>query len=142
MKRTLILLSACLAILGMRPLGAQQFVVVVNNDAGVSEISAAELSKIFQKKVSKLPDGEAARPVDQEKNSAVREAFSKAVHGRSAQQIESYWQQQIFSGKDVPPDQKKTDAEVLSYVKSTPGAIGYVAAGASTAGVKVVKVVG
>ena len=123
MKRTLFSLLAILAVAGARPVAAQDFVVVVNPGAAMDQISAAELSKIFQKKVGKLPDGEAAKPVDQEKDAAVREAFSKAVHGRSAAQIESYWQQQIFSGKDVPPDTKKSDAEVISYVKSTPGAI-------------------
>lgn len=142
MKRIVIGLMAACALLGAREASAQEFQVVVNASAGVSEISAAELSKIFQKKAGKLPSGESAKPVDQEKDAAVREAFSKAVHGRSAGQIESYWQQQIFSGKDVPPEKKSTDAEVIEWVKANPGAIGYVSAGTSVAGVKVVKVVG
>ena len=142
MKRIALMLLAAVAFLGTRQAGAQEFVVVVNADCGVDQISTAELSKIFQKKVAKLPDGEAAKPVDQDKSSAVREAFSKAVHGRSAAQIESYWQQQIFSGKDVPPEKKKSDAEVLAFVKANPGAIGYVSAGSAPSGVKVLKVVG
>ena len=61
--------------------------------------------------------------------------------GRSAKQIESFWQQQIFSGKDVPPEQKASDAEVIAWVKANPGAIGYVSAGSAVSGVTVVKVV-
>jgi ABC-type phosphate transport system substrate-binding protein len=44
----------------------------------------------------------------------------------------------VFSGKDVPPPEKGTDADVVAFVKSNPGAIGYVAAG-SADGVKVVS---
>lgn len=142
MNRILYTLLALVALVGAQPVEAQEFVVVVNASSGVTEITASELSKIFQKKASKLPDGAAAKPVDQSKDAAVREAFSKAVHGRSASQIEAYWQQQIFAGKDVPPDQKASDAEVLSYVQSTPGAIGYVSAGAATSAVKVLRVAG
>jgi ABC-type phosphate transport system substrate-binding protein len=78
--------------------------------------------------------------VDQGKASSVRAAFSKAVLGRPVSAVESYWQQQIFSGKDVPPAAKGSDDEVVTFVKANPGAIGYVSAGASTAGVKVVDV--
>ncbi|NJD19259.1 MAG: phosphate ABC transporter substrate-binding protein [Gemmatimonadetes bacterium] len=141
MKRIIVALVAAFAF-GAGPGQAQEFQVVVNPSSGTSEISAAELSKIFQKKSTKLPSGEAAKPVDLGKDSGVREAFSKSVHGRSTAQIESYWQQQIFAGKDVPPDQKASDTDVLAFVASTPGAIGYVSAGAGASGVKVVKVAG
>jgi ABC-type phosphate transport system substrate-binding protein len=119
---------------------AQGYQVVAHPAAGVAEISAAELSKVFLKKAAKLPSGEAAKPIDLPPASKVRDAFSKAVHGRGASQVESYWQQQIFAGKDVPPDTKASDADVIAFVAATPGAIGYVSAGAAVAGVKVVKV--
>ncbi|MBC8085956.1 MAG: phosphate ABC transporter substrate-binding protein, partial [Phycisphaerae bacterium] len=51
-----------------------------------------------------------------------------------------YWQQQIFSGKDVPPASKHTDEDVINFVKSTPGGIGYVSASSAAAGVKVIAV--
>jgi ABC-type phosphate transport system substrate-binding protein len=48
------------------------------------------------------------------------------VHQRSSSAIEAYWQIQIFSGKEVPPIVRGTDAEVLEFVRKTPNAIGYV----------------
>jgi ABC-type phosphate transport system substrate-binding protein len=141
MKRIILTLVAAIA-LSTTESSAQGYQVIVNNAAGTTEMSAAELSKIFLKKSAKLPSGEAAKPVDQPPASATREAFSKAVHGRGASQIESYWQQQIFAGKDVPPDVKASDADVVAFVSANPGAIGYVSAGASVSGVKVVKVGG
>ena len=74
------------------------------------------------------------------KSSATRAAFSKAILGRPVSAVETYWQQQIFSGKEVPPTTKANDDEVIAFVKANAGAIGYVSAGASTAGVKVVDV--
>ncbi len=142
MKRMPIWLLA-VALLGLAApsQASAQFVVVVNAGTSAESMSKSDLSKIFQKKSRNLPDGTAAVPVDLPTDSAVRAAFSDAVHGRGVSSIESYWQQQIFSGKDVPPETKATDAEVIAFVSSTPGGIGYVSSGASLgSGVKAVTV--
>ena len=47
----------------------------------------------------------------------------------------------IFSGKGIPPPEKASDAEIVTFVRDTPGAIGYVAPGADLSGVKVVAIV-
>ena len=139
-KRVTLTVLALVAVAGARPAEAQ-FVVVVNAQASVEEVSSKDLSKIFQKKSRRLPDGTDAVPVDLDKSSSVREAFSQAVHGRGVNAIEAFWQQQIFAGKDVPPEALANDAAVLDFVGSTPGAIGYVSEGAALpASVKVVAV--
>lgn len=122
------------------PAAAQEYKVVVNSANATSELSADVAMKLFLKQAAKFPNGTAAQPVDQAKGSGVRAAFSKSVLGRAVGAVESYWQQQIFSGKDVPPPSKASDDEVIAFVKANAGAIGYVSAGASTAGVKVVDV--
>lgn len=142
MKRALMLLALALAVFPASRVQAQEFQIVVNASVGIDAISKKDLSKVFQKKASKI-GGVKAAPVDLDKGSDVRKAFSKAVHGRSVNAIESYWQQQIFAGKNVPPDQKAGDADVLDYVRSTPGAVGYVSAGAAVGdGVKVITISG
>jgi ABC-type phosphate transport system substrate-binding protein len=121
-------------------LSAQEFKVVVNSGNPTSELTTDVASKLFLKQSAKFPNGTAAQPVDQGKGAAARVAFTKIVLGRAVSAVESYWQQQIFSGKDVPPATKGSDDEVLAFVKANPGGIGYVSAGAATAGVKVVSV--
>ena len=141
MKRILFGLVATAVLFGAGEASAQQYQVVVNAGAGMSQISTDDLSKIFRKKSRNLPSGEAARPVDQDLDASVREAFSQAVIGRSAYQMQFYWSQLIFSGKEVPPETKGSDADVLAYVAANAGAIGYVSRGASVgAGVRVVRV--
>ena len=113
---------------------AQGYVVVVNA-AGPASLSKDDVSKAFLKK------GSALVPVDQGKGSGVRDAFSKGVLGRPASAVATYWQQQIFAGKDVPPPEKGDDAAVLAFVRGNPKAIGYVSAGAALgAGVKAAAV--
>jgi ABC-type phosphate transport system substrate-binding protein len=122
------------------PALAQDFKVIVNSANSTTDLPADVTAKLFLKQSTKFPNGTAAQPVDQAKTSPVRAAFSKTVLGRAVSAVESYWQQQIFSGKDVPPPAKSSDEDVVAFVKATPGAIGYVSAGASTGGVKVVDV--
>lgn len=118
---------------------AQGFKVIANSDVAAAELPAAAVSNLFLKKDRKFPGGGEATPLDQPASSAVRESFSKAVHGRPTSAVVTYWQQQVFSGKDTPPASKASDDAVVAFVKSTPGAIGYVSEGASVDGVKVVK---
>ena len=133
-------MGAFALVIAAAPAAAQDFKVVVNSGNSTSELSADVATKLFLKQSTKFPNGTAAQPVDLAKASAVRVAFSKAVLGRPVGAIETYWQQQIFSGKDVPPAVKASDDDVLAYVKANVGAIGYVSGGAATAGVKVIDV--
>lgn len=122
------------------PAHADGYQVIANSGVSAGSLAKDQVSQIFLKKLGKWPDGKPAVPVDQAKSAAVREAFSKAVLGRGAAAMVAFWQQQIFSGADVPPVEKATEADVIAFVKSTPGAIGYVSAGADVAGCKVITV--
>lgn len=138
-------LSSCIAaltvaLMAATPVSAQGFKVIVNQGNATTELPSAVVTRLFLKQLAKFPDGGTAQPVDQAKSSATREVFTKEVLGRPLSGVESYWQQQIFSGKDVPPPSKPNDDEVIAFVKANPGAIGYVSGGANTSGVKVVTV--
>ena len=140
MKRFLYGVVAVFAIASARPARAQGYVVIVNGGNAVKTLSREQLTNIFLKKMLRWDGGATIAPVDQDKSSKVRESFTKAVHGRSVSAVDSYWQQQIFAGKDVPPPEKDSDADVIAYVTANANAIGYVSAGAAVPGdVKVVS---
>jgi ABC-type phosphate transport system substrate-binding protein len=121
--------------------GAGSYQVVVNANNPANALNARELSRIFRKEVTRWADGSAAAPVDQRQDSPTRAAFSVGVHGRSPAIIAEFWRQQIFSGRSIPPVEKSSDAEVLEFVRATPGAVGYVSSGTPlVAGVKAVTV--
>jgi ABC-type phosphate transport system substrate-binding protein len=138
LNRIMLLVAALLTFAAASGVQAQEFVVIVNPANPVSALTRDEVSKLFLKRTTSWSAGGQVAVVDLAKSSKVREAFSQAVHKRAASAVDSYWQQQVFSGKDVPPPEKGTDADVIAFVKSNPGAIGYVAA-ASADGVKVVS---
>ena len=119
---------------------AAGYKVIVNNTNETSSLQKKELSQLFMKKTAKWGAGTAVIAVDQTEKSSVRERFTQEVHGKSVAAVKSYWQQQIFSGRDVPPVEKSSDAQVVAFVKQNAGAIGYVGESADTAGVKVVSV--
>lgn len=133
-------LSSLLAAGFAAPAFADGYQVIAHSGVGAGSLAKDQVSQMFLKKLGKWPDGKPVVPVDQAKSAPVREAFSKAVLGRGASAMVAFWQQQIFSGADVPPVEKATEADVIAFVKSTPGAIGYVSAGADVAGCKVITV--
>ncbi|HVU03039.1 MAG TPA: hypothetical protein VHE30_14865 [Polyangiaceae bacterium] len=117
-----------------------KLVIVVNRDNPLSAIGRRELSDVFLKKASRLPDGEIARPVDLRADSPLRREFSEQVLGRPVSAVRSYWQQRIFSGRDVPPPELASERDVVAYVARNRGAVGYVSANADLGTVKVIAV--
>ncbi len=118
---------------------AAEFHVIAHSSVSATPMTKSAASAIFLKRTAKWDDGTPIVVVDQIDN-GVRQAFSNVIHGRSVAAIKSYWQQQIFSGRDIPPVEKTSDEEVLAFVRSKPGAIGYVSDKASTNGVVVIQI--
>lgn len=112
------------------------YVLIVNNANPTASASRRFVGEAFLKKTTRWPDGEVIRPVDQAQDSGVRRRFTEDVLNRSVAAVRSYWQQIIFSGRDLPPPELGSDAEIVKFVAKHPGAIGYVAGDASIAGVK------
>lgn len=123
------------------PARAASFKLVARASNPAKSLSTTQVEQLFLKKVTRWEDGQEVRPVDLAADSPVREAFSRQVLGKAVSAIESYWQKMIFSGRATPPLELATDTQVLDFVRSTPGAIGYVSAGATLGdGVEVIKV--
>jgi hypothetical protein len=137
MRRRVFLGTLLAFALAFPAVAADAFKVVANNSVAVHALKRQMLSELFMKRSTTWEGGAAAVPVD---NAAAREEFSRSVHGKAAAAVRSYWNQQIFSGRSLPPLEKASDAEVLAYVRSTAGAVGYVSTAADTSGVKVIAV--
>ena len=110
-----------------------RFRVIVNPQVKGGQIPRTALSSIFLGHAPKWADGSEVRPVDQSVRSPLRVAFSNDVHMQGVMEIQVYWQREIAKGR-VPPPVKASDEEVVEYVASTPGAIGYVSPGTALPG--------
>lgn len=111
--------------------------VIVSASNGNTSIDKTAISKIFLGKTKSFPNGLQAIPVDQNDNSATRDAFNSNVLGKSGSQLKSYWSRLIFTGKGTPPKQAGNDADVKKYVAANPDSIGYIDASAVDGSVKV-----
>lgn len=129
-----------LLILGPNAGWAADYQVIVNAANPTDILTKEQLAKMFLKKIVKWDTGTPIIPVDQASVSPVRAAFTKIVHGKAVGAVASYWQQQIFAGRDVPPVEKAGDAAVIAFVKANPGAIGYITAGVGADGVKLLSI--
>jgi len=125
MKRRALLL-AVLSI--ATPVGAAPppYRVIVHGNNPYTSLERRYVAEAFLKKTTRWADGGVIKPVDLPADSPVRQQFSEEILNRSVSAVKSYWQQIIFSGRDVPPPELKTDEEVVAYVTKNPGAIGYV----------------
>jgi ABC-type phosphate transport system substrate-binding protein len=108
---------------------AEGFVVVVNQTNPADHLSRAELSKLFLKRAAAWPNGKAATPCDLSATNPLRKAFSQAVHGKPVWVVVAFWQQEIASGRSLPPAVCPTEQAALDAVRRNAGAVAYVAPG-------------
>jgi hypothetical protein len=96
-------------------------------------LSAAEVRDVFIGE-KQLAAGVKLTPVD---NAAAQADFVSKVLQMEAPKYNSLWTRKAFREGLTAPAVKGSDAEVISFVKATPGAVGYVAGPSS--GVKVLQ---
>lgn len=116
--------------------------IIVNDSNEVDGLTRAEISRYFLKKVSMWSDGTPLEPVDLTEEDRTRELFSSSILRKRVGAVKAYWQQMIFSGRAVPPPEKRSERDVIAFVDARPGAIGYISADTTVGeGVKVVRVI-
>jgi len=136
MKYPYIVLAGMLCVFAA---SAAELKVIANPSVGTSSVSADELKGVFLATKTSLSDGSHVEPV-LEKGGVTHEAFLKEYLGKTDAALQTYYRSLVFTGKASMPKTVGADAEVVAYVAKTKGAIGYVGAGASTAGVKTLEV--
>jgi len=126
-----------------RPASADARVkVIVNPSVPGDRMTRATLASVFLSETSRWGDGKLVQAVDQSVQSSARAAFSNDLLGRPVAAVQNHWLRQVTAGGARPPLVKETDADVFEFVRTNPGAIGYVSAGYPTdARVRVVSVV-
>lgn len=116
---------------GLGLASARADVVVIANSG--TQIGAADVTDIFLGE-KQFAGSTKLIPVD---NAAVQAAFLDKVMKLDAAKYNSKWAKKSFRDGLNPPAVKSADAEVVDFVKRTPGAVGYVSG--SPAGVAVVQ---
>ena len=98
---------------------ASDVIVIVH--AG-TEVSETEVKDIFLGEKQRAT-GIRLQPVD---NGSLQSTFSERVLKMQNDRYAAYWTKKTFRDGVNPPPLKGSDSEVISWVKATPGGIGYV----------------
>ena len=127
MKKIIFIISLLFMSIGAFGQENITFKVIVNASNPDTTFTKKQISKIFLKKIKKWEiTDEKILPVDLIEDSKIRKNFSEIILDKKISSVKAYWQKQIFSGRGVPPPEKKSQKEVLQYVEDNKGAIGYV----------------
>jgi hypothetical protein len=124
MKTTLtyLLRSAVLTLMLVAVAPAITFAdVYVITHSGMA-IAADDIKSVYIGE-KELADSIKIKPQD---NTAVRDEFLRKVLQLDAVKYDSLWTKKSFRDGINPPMVKANDAEVIAYVRATPGAIGYI----------------
>lgn len=100
--------------------------IIVNPSVKGTQIPRATLNSIFLRQAPRWGDGSPVQPVDQSFRSSIRRVFANDVHQRPIMELQIFWNRRMSNGV-MPPPVKQSDEEIVAYVATTPGAIGYVA---------------
>jgi len=110
--------------------------VIASPQVPDAAISVEQLADIYMLKKAFWSDKTPVVPVNREASSEEREKFSEAVFKLSPQEMGEYWNRLRFQGK-LPPLVQTSDQAVLGFVRSVPGAIGYINTNQAPTGVKI-----
>lgn len=99
--------------------------VVVIGHTGLGHLDAATLQKIYTGKVIEL-DGVAVTAINAHAGSELRNRFLRAFLNQDEDRYTAYWTVRRYIGKGASPREMPTSTDVINFVKTTPGAIGYI----------------
>lgn len=117
-----------------------EYVVIVNPENPIGASNRDLLRDAYLKKATEWPNGETIRPINLSSRFTQRDRFTHEVLRKTPPQLKAYWNQQIFSGKGVPPPEANAVGDVIDYVLAHPGGVGYIPARADPGRAKVVRI--
>lgn len=113
-------------------------VVIVNNENPIASLTASEAKLFYLRKLKSRWPGinKNIRPVDRKTKCSERSTFYETILKMDDKAVESYFAERQFQNAERVPEKMNSDSEVIDYVASEVGAIGYIKASSLTADAK------
>ena len=99
--------------------------IVVIGNSNVPKMDAAIIQKIYTGKIISV-SGINVTPVGVKPGTSARNLFLQGFLNQDEEKYTAYWTVRRYIGKGAPPAELASDADVIKYVQSTPGAVGYI----------------
>ena len=122
---------------------SEPIAIVVNRNNPLSEISLADLRRVFRGQRTRWSNGRRVTLVMRDAGAPERDAIIQSLYGLDEAQYRRTFLQAVFSGEapEAPKTLTSTNG-VLRFVYNVPGAIGYVKARDADPSVKTLRVDG
>jgi ABC-type phosphate transport system substrate-binding protein len=139
----LVVLIAAVRPTAVRARDAEPLAIVVNRSNPLSEISLADLRKLYRGQRSRWSNGRRVTLVMRDPGTPEREAILQTLYGVDEDAYRRGFLQAVFTGAaNGAPRVLASPNGVLRFVFNVPGAIGYVRASEVDATVKTLRVDG
>jgi ABC-type phosphate transport system substrate-binding protein len=125
---TRIVLITALCIASAYSIHAQEVCVIVNAENPSATLTASQVKLAYLRKINKRWKelNKNIVPVDRKSDTDTRKKFLKDVLQMSADEVSRYFTEREYQNAEAPPVKLASDDEVVSFVESNIGAIGYV----------------
>jgi len=102
-----------------------QAVIITNLNVKENKLTKKEVENIFLGKQTKWENGKKITFFTL-KSSNTHKAFLKEYIGKTSSQYKTFWKKQIFTGKGKAPKSFTSEKDLINYISSTKGAVGYI----------------
>lgn len=117
-----------------------KIIPVVNLHNQQESISRNGLSAIFKMRLRRWEDGSQITVFVLQDEDSWHKLFCKQILNVFPHQMRRGWNKLVFSGTGQAPVAVENKSEMIERIATTPGAVGYLPAGAILDGVKVLKI--
>ena len=109
---------------------AEKMFVIVNKNNPIGTLSNVEVKSYYLRKLKSRWPGinKSIRPVDRKVKCREQEMFYAYVLGMNTAEVEQYFTTRQLQNAERPTDKFASETEIIDFVASEPGAIGYVSA--------------
>ncbi len=115
-----------LASLLFSSLANAEVLLIANKNFPEESISLSLVSNIYLGRAFALPSGAKVVPLERPKHFDIKANFHQKLHGKSVNQLNSYWSRLIFTGNNPPPAEVEHDEDVVRLVQQDSRYIGYI----------------
>ncbi len=139
-RQQLLLWFLGFAILGASSAArAQDVLIVTNKSVAISQLTSSQIRELFTGAKSRFSDGSRAIPVIL-RGGPVHEVFLHRQLGQTPEEFRVQWRKLVFTGQGSMLKEFASEAAMLEYISTTPGAIGYVSRVTNPDAVKILYV--
>jgi len=99
---------------------------LIGNATGVQSLTATDFSNVFKGRLTRWGNSRSVILCLPSANNETADDVATLVYNTSVKGMQKFWLTIVFQGRANPPVVFDTDAEMINYIKKTPGSIALV----------------